>query len=451
MGVIHTKKFLTILLAAVMTLSLGTVALADGATTYSDKIVTFLESFEGYSQNQYEDPVGSGNYFIGYGSACAKDAYPNGVTQAEAEQMLRAYLDGTAVTELNAFLAANGVSLNQNQYDALISLTYNMGGTWMSDAYRIGRYVKAGLSNYSALQIVDAMGVLSHQGTTVLDGLITRRIREAQILLYGDYQGTACPQFSWLVMDRNGGTLENDVFCYQTGTAYGTLPEPTLAGKYFAGWQAKETGNILRASDTVSRNLHATATWSDTVVIPFTDVKNGTWYYNAVGYCYAQGLMSGTSATLFSPDTKMTRAMLVTVLWTMSGKPTVFDEMAFTDVPDGQWYTEPIRWAASQGIVSGTSATTFGPEADISREQLVAILYKFAQLQGKNVDYDPAQDLSGYSDTASVTSYAVAPLTWAVQMGIVSGFADGTGKTVRPQGTASRAQVAQIVMVYTQT
>jgi len=144
MGVIHTKKFLTILLAAAMTLSLGTVALADGATTYSDKIVTFLESFEGYSQNQYEDPVGSGNYFIGYGSACAKDAYPNGVTQAEAEQMLRAYLDGTAVTELNAFLAANGVSLNQNQYDALISLTYNMGGTWMSDTYRIGRYVKAG-------------------------------------------------------------------------------------------------------------------------------------------------------------------------------------------------------------------------------------------------------------------------------------------------------------------
>lgn len=454
-GVIHTKKFITFVLAAAMALSIGTVALADGVTTYSDKIVTFLESFEGYSQNQYEDPVGSGNYYIGYGTACAKDAYPGGVTQAQAEQLLRGYLDGTAVTELNRYLAANAQSLNQNQYDALISLTYNMGGSWMSDAYRIGRYVKAGLSNYTDIQIVDAMGVCSHQGigqnAKVIDSLVTRRIREAQVLLYGDYEGANCPQYSWLVVDRSGGTLENDVYCFQTGTAYGTLPAPTLDGKYFAGWKVQETGDTLKATDTVSRNLHAVATWSDTPVMPFSDVKNGDWFYDAVNYCFAQGLMSGTSGAKFSPNTNTNRAMLVTVLWTMSGKPTVYNELPFTDVAAGQWYTESIRWAAASGIVSGTSPTTFSPETSISREQLVAILYKYAQMQGKTVDVDETQGLSAYADAASVTSYAVTPLIWAVQMGIVSGFEDASGKAIKPQGTATRAQIAQIVMAYTMT
>lgn len=450
-GVIHTKKIITFLLAAVMALSIDTVALADGVTTYSSRIVTFLESFEGFAQNQYEDPVGSGNYFIGYGTACPKDAYPGGVTQAQAEQMLRSYLDGTAVTELNSYLAANGATLNQNQYDALISLTYNMGGSWMGDAYRIGRYVKAGLANYTPVQIVDAMGVCSHQGTKVIDGLVTRRIREAQVLLYGDYEGVNCPQYSWLVVDRSGGTLENDVYCFQTGTAYGTLPAPTLDGMYFAGWKVQETGNVLKVTDTVSRNLHVVATWSDTPVMPFSDVKNGDWFYNAVNYCYEQGLMSGTSGAQFSPNTKTNRAMLVTVLWTMSGKPTVYNELPFTDVAAGQWYTEPIRWAAASGIVSGTAATTFSPDTSISREQLVAILYKYAQMQGKNVDVDETQGLSAYVDAGSVTSYAVTPLIWAVQMGIVSGFVDANGKTVKPQGTATRAQIAQIVMAYTLT
>lgn len=445
---IHTKKFVTIALAAAMMLTMGTVAMAAGATNYSDKAVALIESYEGYMQYQYEDPVGSGNYYIGYGTNCAKDAYPNGVTQAEAEQMLKDYLAKTAVTELNSFLAANSVSLSQQQYDGLISLTYNMGGGWMNDGYRIGRYVKTGLANYTPAQIVDAMGVCAHQGQTVIDGLVNRRIREAQVMLYGDYTGENCPQYSWLIVDRNGGTLENDIYCFPSGSAYGTLPDPTLEGKYFAGWKVKETGAILKATDTVSRNLHAAATWSDTMVMSYTDVKPGDWFYDAVAYCYAQNLMSGVSKTSFAPGTNMNRAMLVTVLWTMSGKPTVYDDMPFVDVPGGMWYTEAIRWAASQGIVSGTTPTTFAPTVSVSREQMVAILYKFAVMQGKTVDVDPSKDLSAYTDASSVASYAVTPFIWATQMGIVSGM---TPTAIGPKATANRAQVAQIIMGYTET
>ena len=446
------KKFVTVFLIAVTAALLCSAALADGAATYSDKAVKFIESFEGYSQMQYENPVGSGNYYIGYGSACQKDAYPEGITQADAEALLKNYLDSTAVTELNSFLSANSVTLSQQQYDALISLSYNMGGSWMTGGYRIGSYVKAGLSNYTDEQIVDAMGVISHQGSSIVEGLINRRIREAQILLYGDYTGQNCPQYSWLVVDRNGGTLENDVFCFAKDTAYGFLPEPTLEGMYFAGWSVKETGAILKASDTVNRNLHATATWSDKLVLPYTDVKSGDWYYDAVSYCYAQRLMSGTTTTTFAPGANMTRAMLVTVLWTMNGAPTVNYAMPFADVKDGEWYSEAIRWAASNNIVGGKSATSFDPKGYVTREQMVAILYKYAVMQGKNVDFDESQNLSAYADASSIAPYAQTQMLWAAQMGIIGGYTDQQGvKTIKPQNTATRAQVAQIIKNYTMT
>lgn len=446
---IHTKKLTAAALAAILALSLCIPAFADGITTYSDKSVAFIESFEGYMQYQYEDPVGSGNYYIGYGTNCAKDAYPDGVTKAEAEQMLRDYLDKSVVPELNSFLSANSVSLTQQQYDALAIFTYNLGGSWMSGSSRFCTYIRNGLSKYTDEQIVDAMGVFGHQGTTPVPGLIGRRIREAQVLLYGDYDGANCPQYSWLIADRAGGELENDIFCYETGSAYGTLPEPTLEGKYFAGWYVQETGAMLKATDTVNRNLHIKATWSDKLVLPYSDVAQDAWYYDAVCYCYTQKLMSGTSSSVFSPAANMTRAMLVTVLWRMAGQPVVNYDMTFKDVPVGQWYTEAIRWAASEGIVSGSSAQTFGTMKDVTREQMVSILYRFANMQGKNVDVDEAQGLSAYSDGSKTAEYAVVPFIWASQMGIVSGYtaADGT-KTINPKGTATRAQVAQIIRGY---
>ena len=170
---------------------------------------------------------------------------------------------------------------------------------------------------------------------------------------------------------------------------------------------------------------------------PFTDVAPGAWYYDAVSYVYANGLMDGTSATTFEPNGTMTRAMLVTILWRMEGEPVVNYLMPFTDVDGGAWYAEAVRWASSEGIVTGVSDTSFAPNAEITREQLAAILHRYAG------EPATAANLAGYADGASVSAYAVDAMSWCVEHGIITGT---TATTLEPQGTATRAQAAAMLM-----
>lgn len=169
----------------------------------------------------------------------------------------------------------------------------------------------------------------------------------------------------------------------------------------------------------------------------FADVAEGAWYYDAVSYVYANGLMDGVSASEFAPDTTLTRAMLVTILWRMEGEPVVNYLMPFTDVDGGAWYAEAVRWAASEGIVTGVSDTSFAPNAEITREQLAAILHRYAG------EPATAANLAGYADGASVSAYAVDAMSWCVEHGIITGT---TATTLEPQGTATRAQAAAMLM-----
>ena len=169
----------------------------------------------------------------------------------------------------------------------------------------------------------------------------------------------------------------------------------------------------------------------------FADVAEGAWYYDAVSYVYANGLMDGVSASEFAPDTTLTRAMLVTILWRMEGEPVVNYLMPFTDVDGGAWYAEAVRWAASEGIVTGVSDTSFAPNAEITREQLAAILHRYAG------EPATAATLAGYADGASVSAYAVDAMSWCVEHDIITGT---TATTLEPQGTATRAQAAAMLM-----
>ncbi len=169
----------------------------------------------------------------------------------------------------------------------------------------------------------------------------------------------------------------------------------------------------------------------------FADVAEGAWYYDAVSYVYANGLMDGVSASEFAPDTTLTRAMLVTILWRMEGEPVVNYLMPFTDVDGGAWYAEAVRWAASEGIVTGVSDTSFAPNAEITREQLAAILHRYAG------EPATAANLAGYADGASVSAYAVDAMSWCVEHDIITGT---TATTLEPQGTATRAQAAAMLM-----
>lgn len=174
--------------------------------------------------------------------------------------------------------------------------------------------------------------------------------------------------------------------------------------------------------------------------LPFTDVKSGNWFYDAVQYAYAQGLMTGTSATTFAPNGTMNRAMIVTVLYRLEKSPAVTGASKFTDVPAGQWYSDAVAWAAANKIVNGYDETTFGPMNAVTREQMAAILFRYEQVKGlENVTLE--ENLNRFPDQNKISAYAIPALQWAVGQKIINGNADGT---LDPTGTATRAQVAQI-------
>lgn len=174
--------------------------------------------------------------------------------------------------------------------------------------------------------------------------------------------------------------------------------------------------------------------------LPFTDVKSGNWFYDAVKYAYEQGLMTGTSATTFAPNGTMNRAMIVTVLYRLEKSPAVTGASKFTDVPAGQWYSDAVAWAAANKIVNGYDETTFGPMNAVTREQMAAILFRYEQVKGlENVTLE--ENLNRFPDQNKISAYAIPALQWAVGQKIINGNADGT---LDPTGTATRAQVAQI-------
>lgn len=174
-------------------------------------------------------------------------------------------------------------------------------------------------------------------------------------------------------------------------------------------------------------------------VLPFTDVREADWFYDDVVYAYENGLFSGTSDTTFSPNASMTRAMLVTVLYRLEGQPTVSGRSGFSDVKLNSYYEDAVTWAADNGIVNGTGATTFSPNANVTREQMAAILYRYAQY--KQYGTTASAGLNGFSDAAKVSAYAKAPLSWAVAEKLVNG---SEGRLL-PTGNATRAQVAAIL------
>ena len=180
--------------------------------------------------------------------------------------------------------------------------------------------------------------------------------------------------------------------------------------------------------------------------LPFTDVAEGDWFHDAVQYVYDNGLMDGVGDGHFAPNATTTRAQLVTILYRLAGEPAVSGDVAFTDVESGLWYTDAVTWAAANGIVNGVNETEFAPSGDLTREQLATILYRYAESMG--YDVSAQADLSGFPDAGDIQSYATQALSWAVAEGLLQGFEDDS---LRPGGTATRAQIATILMRFCET
>ncbi len=223
------------------------------------------------------------------------------------------------------------------------------------------------------------------------------------------------------------------VYQFATDNYAYTLVFGSLYESYINSSEKNQIYNSFKMKDTVTSS----------VGIPFRDVPKTSWYYNTVKYTYENNLISGANEYEFRPDAKITRGMIVTILWRMEGSPKVTGVKDFTDV-NGQYYYDAVRWAAKYGVVNGYGDGRFGPNANITREQLATILCNYAKYKGKYVK--TSANTSKYKDWYRVSSYARESMNWAVSKGVITGKDNGT--RVDPLGTASRAEAATMIYNY---
>ena len=316
---------------------------------------------------------------------------------------------------------------------------------------------------------VEAVGLASYDNTFVLlDGTpVYPRIR---IRDRADVVCTAgeTPVETWsITYVTDGGTINGEYpTTYTKGTVTVLPTNVTKPGYTFLGWFTAYIGGVqvrqIEATETGEKTFYAR--WQKTVLppppvtpgtpvtparpaapvgLPFADVSGSDWFYNDVRYVYEKGIMDGTGADRFSPNAPLTRAMIVTILYRMAGSPSVSGSSDFTDVAAGKWFAKAVAWAAANGIVNGYGSGLFGPNDPVTREQLAAILYRYAVYGGMTA-VTLEENLGSFADTAQLSAYAIQAMNWAVGQGLIN----GSGSNLVPKAQATRAQVAAIIHRY---
>lgn len=253
------------------------------------------------------------------------------------------------------------------------------------------------------------------------------------------FQQTYCN----LTFETNGGSEIDDLRRVYNSTIDLSEYVPTRDGYVFMGWYSDSALTNKVTFVRLTKDTTVYARWElKGATNPFTDVKSTDWFYEDVMYAYENGLMNGTSATTFSPYVDTTRGMIVTILYRLEGEPMVSGACPFTDVKSGSYYEKAIIWAAENGIVSGYGNGTFGPDDNITREQMAAILYRYAKYRNVDVSVGEATNILSYDDAFSISEYAIPALQWACGTGLINGT---SASTLSPQGIANRAQIAAIL------
>ncbi len=242
--------------------------------------------------------------------------------------------------------------------------------------------------------------------------------------------------------DTRGGSAVSAVIVPQ-GSLLQKPADPVREGYLFVGWY-KDIDCMepwLFAQDNVDQNLHLFAKWEKLAYVQrYTDVLPKDWFFADVDYVTVNGLMSGTGNGFFSPNISTNRAMIVTILWRLEGKPLPSMPSSFQDVANGMWYTEAIAWASANQIVTGYSPERFGPMDQVTREQMAAILFRYAKYKGYDVSV--RADLSHFTDAQKVSAWAIEGLSWANETGLINGL---PGNILAPQNSAVRCQTAAIL------
>ena len=222
---------LALCLGLILTL-LPSAALAVETFTTSDEGAALIMEYEDFRAMPYSD---NGKWYIGYGTLCEPEDFPGGVSEWEAEALLREKLVEFEDV-VNTLLMDHGIAVSQAQFDAMMSMTYNLGTQWINEDYRFCSYLIEGIWQYSEQEVVNAIATWCHQGSTVREHLVDRRLREAFLFLYGDYDNDGAERYTYINFSPAGGKLENTTVFYPVGLPYGDLPVPEMAGRSFLGW-----------------------------------------------------------------------------------------------------------------------------------------------------------------------------------------------------------------------
>ena len=251
------KKILSLSLCALLLLTLlPSAALAVETFTTSDEGLALIEEYEGFRDMPYSDE--NGYWYIGYGTSCDPADYPDGVTEEEADELLREAL-ASKEEAVNRLLLDYGISVTQYQFDAMVSMTYTLGTQWMNPTYRFCGYLIQGIENYSEVEVVNAIATWCHSGDDPLDHLVERRLTEAYLFLYGEYENDGAENYRYIHFDPNGGDVENKTVFYPVDEIYGQLPTPTGNGT-FLGWYTAD-GVQLTGEEIAEEDIWVTAKW----------------------------------------------------------------------------------------------------------------------------------------------------------------------------------------------
>ena len=315
-----------------------------------------------------------------------------------------------------------------SQSDPLISLSY-LNGTFLTD-------LKVCVTQWVAQDTQDlygdAAGQTSADGWTVSSGFVSGEGG------YGDTVTLATG--SGLIWTAGSGAVSS-----------GLLVDATAGMELAAGKTLTAGHRYLAAEDTVVVASSQSAQWlaegkwrpgaggTAAAPLPFTDVPENQWYYDDVRFVVENGLFTGVSDTQFQPGTTMQRNMMATVLHRLAKKPAVSYSTIFSDVPDGQWYTNGIIWCAQMGIVNGVGGGRYAPGQTVTRQQIAVMLHNYAVKTGQTAD--ERGDLNAFSDAGAVASWAKEAMSWAVGSGILN----GSGGKLLPEDGAQRAQVAAML------
>lgn len=464
------KRCLSILLVLILLITLVPAAAfaeeTEPGLKTSDELKATIKKYEGCVLYAYKAHPSEEHWTIGYGHYGPDVSQDMVITQEQAD----AFFEEDIVQfedAVNRWNVKYSLELTQNEFDAMVSLTYNFGTSWVEyygSSWRLARYVQAGFKDANGvplpeLELADAFGVLCSAGGDILPGLIRRRINEVEIFLYNDYD-MANTDFVYTILDANGGALTggNRVVIYDKDEPYGALPSAIKNGYVLTGWIDKSTGDAITAETAADESRTLQAVWTvgtaptlykltvsggegsgnypagaKVKLTPASDEGKELDHWSVVGATVTKESDGSYYITMPSAD--------VTVHAVWKGSCEMGDDCltkAFTDVPISFWAHDDIDAVVDAGLFNGTSGTTFSPDVVMTRGMIITVLYR---LEG-------SPDVSGYENPfkdMSEADYCYAAVLWGSHMRISNGFED---ETFRHADELTREQLVTLLHRY---